>query len=219
VLKFFVSLTGPTPPLAQVLFIWMTASSSLPSSFALSTFTDPFLQSWSTIRGDRTRFSASVISNDYSREEIQLAFRNHGAHLEVALAHDVTPISSHYQLLHWDIPNVDPVAFRLIIGGCVQRNIELTLTQLKAMPCQSIAVTLECAGNGRTNHYPRHASVPWNDQAFGTAIWTGVLLTDVLKLVDLQSNAIDLVFTGLDTVTSYSILSYHVELTDMRRIE
>lgn len=38
-----------------------------------------------------------------SREELQLAARNHGLPLE-ALRYDVTPAGLHYLLIHYDIP-------------------------------------------------------------------------------------------------------------------
>ena len=47
-----------------------------------------------------------------SFDELQLATRNHGLPLE-ALRYDVTPIGLHYLLVHYDIPAVDPAAWRL----------------------------------------------------------------------------------------------------------
>jgi hypothetical protein len=40
-------------------------------------------------------------------DELGLAFRNKGMPLE-ALRYDVTPVGLHYQVLHFDIPEVDP---------------------------------------------------------------------------------------------------------------
>ena len=52
---------------------------------------------------------------DFSVEEVQLATRNHGMPLE-ALRYDVTPVGLHYLLTHYDIPYVDPDAWRLEVG-------------------------------------------------------------------------------------------------------
>ena len=35
--------------------------------------------------------------------------------------YDVTPTGLHYQVLHFDIPEVDPTTWRLTIGGLVER--------------------------------------------------------------------------------------------------
>ena len=48
--------------------------------------------------------------------ELRLAARNHGMPLE-ALRYAVTPIGLHYLLVHYDIPAVDPAAWRLEVGG------------------------------------------------------------------------------------------------------
>lgn len=66
-----------------------------------------------------------------SREELQLAARNHGMPLE-ALRYDVTPAGLHYLLIHYDIPEVDLDAWRLRIGGRVRRPLELSMRDLTA---------------------------------------------------------------------------------------
>ena len=48
----------------------------------------------------------------FSQVELQLAARNHGMPLE-ALRYPVTPVGLHYLLIHYDIPAVDPAAWRL----------------------------------------------------------------------------------------------------------
>ena len=53
-------------------------------------------------------------------EELQLAGRNRGMPLE-ALRYDVTPTGLHYLLVHFDIPAIDPAAWRLSLGGLVDR--------------------------------------------------------------------------------------------------
>ena len=57
-----------------------------------------------TVEGAKSileRFSLDCVACAYAlpwNAEVDLAFRNHGAHLEVALKHDITPVSSHYQV-------------------------------------------------------------------------------------------------------------------------
>src|SRR3954453_17343439 len=114
-----------------------------------------------------------------SRDELQLAARNHGFPLEL-LREPITPVGLHYLLIHFDIPAVDAAMWRLEIGGLVERPLVLTLDHLKAREQRTLAVTLECAGNGRallTDHEP---SQPWLADAVGTARWTGTPLAPLL---------------------------------------
>ena len=130
-------------------------------------------------------------------EELQLAGRNRGMPLE-ALRYDITPTGLHYLLIHFDIPAVDPAAWRLRLGGLVDMPIELTLDDLRARPSTTILVTLECAGNGRARLKPRPLSNPWLLEAIGTAEWTGTSLGPLLDEAGLRADATELVFTGAD---------------------
>jgi DMSO/TMAO reductase YedYZ molybdopterin-dependent catalytic subunit len=130
-------------------------------------------------------------------EELQLAARNHGMPLE-ALRYPVTPLGLHYLLIHYDIPAVDPAAFRLTVDGAVDRPLELSLDDLRARPATTAAVTFECAGNGRARLLPRPLSQPWLVEAVGTGQWTGVALRPLLEEAGLQREVCEVVFTGLD---------------------
>ena len=130
-------------------------------------------------------------------EELQLATRNRGMPLE-ALRYDITPTGLHYLLVHFDIPAVDQRAWRLEVGGEVDRPLSLKLEDLLGLPSRTIAVTLECAGNGRARLSPRPISQPWLVEAVGTAEWTGVPLRDVLQEAQLGAGASEIVFTGAD---------------------
>ena len=132
-----------------------------------------------------------------SQEELQLAARNHGMPLE-ALRHPITPLGLHYLLIHFDIPFVDAAAWRLELGGRVERPLTLTLEDLKARPARTQAVTLECAGNGRALLEPRAPSQPWLAEAVGTAEWTGTPLAPLLDEAGVTPDAVEVVFTGLD---------------------
>lgn len=115
-----------------------------------------------------------------------------------ALAYDITPAGLHYLLVHYDIPAVDPEAWRLRVGGSVARELELSLADLRSRPAVTRAVTLECAGNGRAHLAPRPLSQPWLLEAVGTAEWTGVPLRGVLEEAAIGDGAVEVVFRGLD---------------------
>ncbi len=130
-------------------------------------------------------------------EELQLAGRNRGMPLE-ALRYDLTPTGLHYLLVHFDIPPVDPVTWRLRIAGRVRQPLDLALDDLRARPRRTIPVTLECAGNGRARLHPRPISQPWLVEEIGTAEWTGTPLGPVLDEAGLADDAVEVVFTGAD---------------------
>jgi DMSO/TMAO reductase YedYZ molybdopterin-dependent catalytic subunit len=130
-------------------------------------------------------------------EELQLAARNHGLPLE-ALRDPVTPVGLHYLLIHFDIPIVDGETWRLDVDGLVDRPLRLSLAELRARPARTLAVTLECAGNGRALLEPRALSQPWLEDAVGTAEWTGTPLAPLLREAGVRDGALDVVFTGLD---------------------
>jgi len=138
-----------------------------------------------------------IESPDITPEELQLAVRNHSMPLE-ALRYAVTPVGLHYLLIHFDIPMVDASNFELAVGGHVRKPLRLTLDRIQSRPATTLAVTLECAGNGRARLMPRPLSQPWLGEAVGTAEWTGTSLAAVLDEAGLVDGAAEVVFTGLD---------------------
>jgi DMSO/TMAO reductase YedYZ molybdopterin-dependent catalytic subunit len=130
-----------------------------------------------------------------SLEELQLAARNHGMPLE-ALRWPVTPVGLHYLLTHYDVPDVDPDAWRLAIHG--ERELELSLDDLRARPAAELTVTMECAGNGRARFDPRPVSQPWLYEAIGTARWRGTWLRPLLEEAGVPDGTVEVLFTGLD---------------------
>jgi DMSO/TMAO reductase YedYZ molybdopterin-dependent catalytic subunit len=136
-------------------------------------------------------------SEQITREELQLATRNHGMPLE-ALRYPVTPIGLHYLLIHYDIPAVDATGWRLHLEGAVNRPLTLALDDLQSRPAITRPVTLECAGNGRARLTPRAISQPWLLEAVGTAAWTGTPLWPLLGEAGISGEAVEVVFTGLD---------------------
>jgi DMSO/TMAO reductase YedYZ molybdopterin-dependent catalytic subunit len=133
----------------------------------------------------------------YMQEEVALATRNSGMPLE-ALRYDVTPAGLHYLLIHFDIPALDPFAWKLRVGGLVSRPVEISLEELRAMRSRTVRVTLECAGNGRGQGSPRYPSMPWLEEGVSTAEWTGVPLAEVLGKAGLRESAREIVFHGAD---------------------
>ncbi|MCH8350014.1 MAG: sulfite oxidase [Chloroflexi bacterium] len=152
--------------------------------------------------------SGLAASDSFYPEEIQLALRNRGMPLE-ALRYSLTPTGMHFLLIHFDIPEVDAGKWQLKIGGLVANPVNLTLEDIKQRPSQTLAVTMECAGNGRALMNPRPLSQPWLLEAVGTAEWTGTPLRGILEEAGIAPNAVEILFTGLDQGVQGNEVQYY----------
>ncbi|HUR15884.1 MAG TPA: sulfite oxidase [Candidatus Limnocylindrales bacterium] len=130
-------------------------------------------------------------------EELALAVRNRGMPLE-ALRYDLTPTGLHYLLIHFDIPATTAQSWRLGIGGAVEAPFAMDMDEIRALPARTLAVTMECAGNGRARLSPRPMSQPWLYEAIGTAEWTGTSVWPLIERARPRSDVVDYVFTGAD---------------------
>lgn len=97
----------------------------------------------------------------------------------------ITPNRKFFVRNHLPVPLVTPAEFRLEISGPgIPDDFSVSLDELKALPSESIEVTLQCAGNRRAE---MHAVRPvkgllWSSGAISNAVWTGVRLSHVLRL-------------------------------------
>jgi DMSO/TMAO reductase YedYZ molybdopterin-dependent catalytic subunit len=109
------------------------------------------------------------------------------------------PNSQHYVRWHWPFPTeIDAVAFRLKIGGRVEKPLELSLADLKALPHFEITAVNQCSGNSRGLAMPRVAGAQWGHGAMANARWTGVRLKDVLEPAGVKPGAVAVRFSGMD---------------------
>lgn len=141
-------------------------------------------------------------------EELQLASRNWGMPLE-GLRYPLTPTGMHYPLVHFDISEVNAEGWRLQIGGLVSRPASLSLRDIMDRPAITLAVTMECVGNGRSLLSPRPISQPWQLEAIGTAEWTGTSLKGLLEEAEVSESGVELLFTGLDRGVQGDEVQYH----------
>lgn len=122
---------------------------------------------------------------------------NAEAPMEV-LAEALTPVDAFYVRNHFDVPPIDAEGWRLQVRGAVRRPLSLTLAGLWRLPERSLAVTLECAGNGRVVLKPAPEGTPWRFGAVSTGTFTGVLLRDVLERAGPEEGVVDVLFVGAD---------------------
>lgn len=110
----------------------------------------------------------------------------------------VTPNRLFFVRNHFEMPTIDRARWRLRVGGCVERPLELSWEELTTMPARSVFATVECAGNGRSFLKERAPGVQWGAGAIGHAEWTGVPLRLVLEKAGLLPNALEILFEGAD---------------------
>src|SRR6201995_5501665 len=119
-----------------------------------------------------------------------------------SLIEPVTATEAFYVRGHGAVPEIDSRAWRLTVGGLVERQLSLSLETLReAFVERTVTATLQCAGNRRAGlmavrDIPGEA--PWGPGATGTAAWTGVALADVLALAGPLQHASDVGFEGAD---------------------
>jgi DMSO/TMAO reductase YedYZ molybdopterin-dependent catalytic subunit len=115
-----------------------------------------------------------------------------------ALDSFVTPSDLFYVRNHFPLPKVDVKSWRLKVGGAVERSLDLTLDDVRALPSKTRVMTLECAGNGRLFLQPKSKGVQWGLGAVSTAEWTGVPLAAILEKAGVRPGAVEVVLEGLD---------------------
>ncbi|BAU90618.1 MULTISPECIES: molybdopterin-dependent oxidoreductase [Methylobacteriaceae] len=112
----------------------------------------------------------------------------------------ITPNDAFFVRYHLaDIPTeIDPETYRVAIKGHVEKEVSLSLADLKAMPTTEIVAVNQCSGNSRGFFEPRMAGGQLANGAMGCARWTGVPLKAVLDKAGVKAGAVEVAFTGLD---------------------
>lgn len=122
---------------------------------------------------------------------------NYGTPTELQVAF-LTPTPVFFMRSNGPIPEIDPVAWRLEVGGLVKRPQSFSLVDLKALPPAAMTVFLECAGNSRTHFEPGAEGTPWLNDAVSNATWSGTRLHHVLDAAGVRDEAVDVVAQGAD---------------------
>jgi len=113
----------------------------------------------------------------------------------------ITPVNHFFVRNHMLAPSqVDASAWRLTIAGEVERPLTLSLSDLANAPLHQITNTLECAGNGRSQHNPKVPGVQWGKGAVGNAHFSGPALKSLLEKAGVKDTAKHVQFRGLDPV-------------------
>jgi DMSO/TMAO reductase YedYZ molybdopterin-dependent catalytic subunit len=111
----------------------------------------------------------------------------------------LTPNEKFYIRNHFDQPKLEAGPWRLKVEGAVDRELQLTLEDVRKLPARTVTATLECAGNARALLVPPVKGVPWQLGAVGNGQWTGVPLAAVLERAGLRDSAVEVVLEGADS--------------------
>ncbi len=110
----------------------------------------------------------------------------------------ITPNEQFFVRSHFKVPAMDATTWKLAVEGSVSSPLSLSLDDLKAMPSQTVPVTLECAGNSRVFLSPAVTGAQWELGAVSNAEWTGVPLAAVLERAGVKSEAVEVILEGAD---------------------
>ena len=139
----------------------------------------------------KTHQTAGVITREYKPLNLEFPFPT--------LDGLLTPNESFYVRNHFpEIPEVKEKEWKLKIEGAIENALEISYKELLEMPSETVAVTLECAGNSRIFLDPKVSGVQWELGAVGTAEWTGVPLKMILEKTGVRDTAVEVVLEGAD---------------------
>lgn len=110
----------------------------------------------------------------------------------------ITPVDRVFVRNHFAIPQMDVKTWRLKIEGEVELPFELTYDEVSEMESSTIAVTMECAGNGRAFLTPPARGAQWERGAVSNAEWTGARLAEVLRRAGPKNSVCEVIFEGAD---------------------
>ena len=113
-----------------------------------------------------------------------------------------------------DIPtHIDPDTFTISVNGLVNKEMKITLNDLKT-DFEQVEVTavLQCGGNSRSAFKPIAGGIQWGSGAMGCAKWKGVRLRDVLDRAGLHKDAVWVGFNGSEKSAYYETPEFIREL-------
>ncbi len=115
-----------------------------------------------------------------------------------ALAQPITPRGAHFVRNHFAMPSLAAARHRVVVDGAVARAGALPLAEIVRMGARTVAVTLQCAGDGRIGMAPLPGGEPWRRGALSTALWTGVPLRELLMRAGVRDDAVEVLVEGAD---------------------
>ena len=113
----------------------------------------------------------------------------------------LTPNPLFYVRSHFEYPDIskaDGLNWAISVDGGDGNANTVTMKDLIRMPKKTMAVTMECAGNNRSDLEPKVSGNQFDSGAISNAIWSGVSLSHVLDQVNLSTESVEILFEGAD---------------------
>mmetsp|Transcript_9427 Transcript_9427/g.34598 ORF Transcript_9427/g.34598 Transcript_9427/m.34598 type:complete len:574 (-) Transcript_9427:105-1826(-) len=104
----------------------------------------------------------------------------------------VTPAELWFVRNHHPVPDIDSKTWKLCVKGEGILETKLTLEDLKTrFKKHEVTSTIQCGGNRRSglDQISKTAGTGWDTGAISTAVWSGVLLSDVLQYCGLTDES------------------------------
>ncbi|MBO6756132.1 MAG: sulfite oxidase [Roseibium sp.] len=116
----------------------------------------------------------------------------------------ITPTARHFIRNNGAPPeDVDAAGWTLTVDGLVDTPLSLSIADLKSQfDVASMALVIECGGNGRWAFDPPAKGNQWTTGAVACSEWTGVRLKDVLARTGVKSNVVYTAHVGADAQLS-----------------
>ncbi|GAB5469961.1 MAG: molybdopterin-dependent oxidoreductase [Rhodospirillales bacterium] len=113
----------------------------------------------------------------------------------------ITPTNRHFIRNNGNPPeDMNPETWKLTIDGLVDNPMTLSIADLREQfEVVTMALLIECGGNGRSAFDPPARGNQWSTGAVGCSNWTGVRLKDVLAKAGVKSNVVYTAHEGADT--------------------
>ncbi|HEY3935597.1 MAG TPA: sulfite oxidase [Gemmatimonadales bacterium] len=115
----------------------------------------------------------------------------------------ITSTDRFFSRSHAAVPQIDPVTWRLEVGGMVEHPRRYSLAEIGAMSRHTVTATLVCAGMRRAELLtvaPLPGELPWGAEPAATGKWTGIPLPELLERSGIAPGARYVEFAGLDRV-------------------
>lgn len=113
----------------------------------------------------------------------------------------ITPTDRHF-IRNNGLPpeEVDPETWTLTVDGLVDTPLALTIADMKKdFEVVTMALVIECGGNGRAAFDPPARGNQWSTGAVACSNWTGVRLKDVLNKAGVKDGVVYTAHVGADT--------------------
>ena len=117
---------------------------------------------------------------------------------QLLLQNWLTPNPLFYVRNHFDTPEIEMSSWRLSVDGFVSELGQLDFDDIKRLPKYTSTITLECAGNNRSDLEPPTPGNQFQSGAVSTAVWAGAALKDILGESGIKPGARQVLFEGAD---------------------